>query len=114
MEERGWLGQLTPPEERTLDQAVAGLYKLAAVDLVREPAEVLPADLLAELRDGRPNGKALAFRRVPLTWARWVDWWRRDRAGEPPPPVLPAADGAELQLAALGTAVTGRRPEGGR
>jgi hypothetical protein len=108
VEQAGWLSRLAPPEARTLDQAVAGMYKLAGVDLVREPG--------AAADDG-----VVVFRRVPLSWAQWVDWWRHDRAGEPLPPpvvVLPAppagGNGAELGFtAALGTVLPERRPEGG-
>ncbi len=129
-EESGWLDRLTPPEARTLDQAIAGLYKLAGVDLVRKPGDGPPPAPVAvdtatgsELRDGPPsappNGTAdeaerrgLIFRGVALTWAAWVDYWRRDRGGEPPLPsfpVLPAAHRAAdgVDVASLS------RPEGG-
>jgi hypothetical protein len=113
VEERGWLGHLTPAETRTLDQAIAGMYKLAGVDVVSEQAEApapAPESTAAAMEpvpapasaNGVAGGESTVggFRRVPLTWAQWVDWWRRDRAGEPlppPVPVLPAvANGAEL------------------
>jgi hypothetical protein len=113
VEERGWLVHLTPAETRTLDQAIAGMYKLAGVDVVSEQADApAPAPKSTAIATepmpapATANGAVAAestfggFRRVPLTWAQWVDWWRRDRAGEPlppPVPVLPAvANGAEL------------------
>ncbi len=103
VEDPGWLSRLTPGETRTLDRAITGLYKLAGVDVVGEPLAVLPAEALRTAIQDAPvlrmvpdaaaldatNGSAgwhsaaLPFRRVPLTWAQWVDWWRRDRAGEP-------------------------------
>ena len=103
VEDPGWLCRLTPPERRTLDQAIAGMYKLAGVDLVRKPVKATPAveGIPLGLVDGRPardgaaeDGPAIVFRRVTLPWAQWVDWWRRDRVGEPLPPpvsVLPEA-----------------------
>jgi hypothetical protein len=119
VEEVGWLGRLTTPEARMLDWAVLGLYKLAGVDLVRGPVEAPPlpggvGSVLVELPEpGRPaerwaaapNGVAgpVPFRQVPLTWAEWVQGWRRDRAGEPVPPpvtVLPLPpEGPELKRA---------------
>jgi hypothetical protein len=105
VEEPGWLDRLAPTERRTLDQAIAGLYKLAGVDLVVEPGEVPPepkpaAEHITErlcdpaalpLRNGtvEGNGRCVVFGTVALTWAQWVDWWRRDRAGEPLPPPFP-------------------------
>jgi hypothetical protein len=113
VEDQGWLNRLTRPERRTLDQAIAGLYKLAGVDLVNQPAkapaasptpeEVLeplsPAAPLTPLADaaalyrgnGTPesNGQTIVFRGVPMRWTEWVDWWLRDRLGEPLPPPFP-------------------------
>jgi hypothetical protein len=115
VEEPGWLSRLTPAETRTLDQAIAGMYKLAGVDVVREQGKPVAPETAREVAaavvesaapattvNGAPAADApvVVFRRVPLTWDQWVDWWRRDRAGEPLPPpfpVLPAgANGAEL------------------
>jgi hypothetical protein len=108
VEEPGWLARLTPAEATTLDQAVAGMYKLAGVDLVREPDGMPPqgspeaTGIAPEIRTppvpppaAAVNGAVglaepvVLFRRVPLTWAQWVDWWRHDRAGEPLPPAVP-------------------------
>jgi len=110
VEEPGWLSRLTPPETRTLDQAIAGMYKLAGVDLVRRPVEA-PAEPVPPVADevpehctrrplpaasanGSADGQAIVFGGVTIPWAQWVDWWHRDRLGEPPPPpvsVLPPA-----------------------
>jgi hypothetical protein len=104
VEETGWLCRLTAPEAHTLDQAITGLYKLAGVDLVRKPAEPPADEGISLALDGAApapavngaatGGRAILFRRVALPWAQWVEWWRRDRAGEPPAPpvaVLPPA-----------------------
>jgi hypothetical protein len=96
-EETGWLCRLTTAEARTLDQAITGLYKLAGVDLVREPAAPPPPlQHLSAAPDGAPpqNGatddaRAILFCRVTLPWAQWVDWWRHDRSGQPLPPPVP-------------------------
>lgn len=106
VEEPDWLSRLTPPEARTLDRAIAGMYKLAGVDVVHAPVEAPPADggatspaPPAVVADGYAavdrNGQALpgagaapaAFGRVPLTWAQWVEWWL------PVLPTRPAAGG---------------------
>jgi hypothetical protein len=103
VEEPGWLNRLTPPELRTLEQATAGMYKLAGVELVCGPGEVPPPADLADgpIKEARldlapspngaveGNGRCFVFGTVALTWAQWVDWWRRDRAGEPLPPPFP-------------------------
>jgi hypothetical protein len=111
VEEPGWLGRLTPAEALTLNQAMAGMYKLAGVDLVRqapEPAyEPGPVDTRFEhaehaqglLSNGalKASCGALAFRGVTLTWAQWVDWWRHDGNGDrvsPSVQVLPRAEPA--------------------
>jgi hypothetical protein len=103
VEESGWLRRLTSAEATTLDQAIAGMYKLAGVDLVREhdgafpqgiagpvPEEgIQPAPSPAANGAADRDGKVVIFRRVSLPWAQWVDWWRHDRAGEPLPPPFP-------------------------
>jgi hypothetical protein len=111
LEEPGWLSRLTPAEARTLDQGIAGMYKLAAVDLVRKPMPppapgittslllpeaAHPNALAAPMANGAPqsDGQVIVFHGVPFRWVDWVDWWRRDRAGEAVPPpvwVLPGA-----------------------
>jgi hypothetical protein len=46
--EEGWLGRLTPPQRRALAAALTGLYKMAAVTLIREQIEAgLPAGCCA-------------------------------------------------------------------
>jgi hypothetical protein len=121
-EEPGWLCRLTPAEVWTLDQAITGMYKLAGIDLVRAPARPLPERNGAVAnepfdghRGGLPapgsngaaeaDGGVLAFRKLALPWTQWVDWWRRDRGGEPVPPplaVLPASLRSEPGASATG------------
>jgi hypothetical protein len=111
VEDQGWLSRLRGPERRTLDQAIAGMYKLVGIDLLRRAEEEKPAiheepaaaGIQLELHEAlavpapngaSKNGQAIYFRGVTYPWVQWVDWWRRDRAGEPVPPpfpVLPAA-----------------------
>jgi hypothetical protein len=61
VEEDGWVGQLTPGQRRTFLHAVAGLYKLAGVDLVQEQLQSsLPSGSSWRAYDG-----ALAIRFQP-------------------------------------------------
>ena len=103
VEDAGWLDRLSPPEARTLDQTIAGMYKLAGVDWVRKPAAEVPVEpphsvpLAAVQVNGvvGVDGQAtISLRGVAYTWPEWVEWWRRDRSGETPAPpvwVLPGA-----------------------
>ena len=113
VEAPGWLSRLTHAEARTLDLAIAGLYKLAGVDVVAEPLAPVPLEIEPEAPparmdvgtngDAAVHGHALPFRRVPLTWLQWVDWWRRDGTGDALTPalqVLPGlANGSEGRVA---------------
>jgi hypothetical protein len=114
--EPGWLNQLPAPQAQALLTAVAGLYKLAGVDLVREQIETAlgtpppsytieedglrvrvgaDAELVYDLRNGPmipPQVAAGAapedwpalpahqvlFKRVPVTWAEWVQTWEAE------------------------------------
>jgi len=53
--EPGWLPDLAPPERHALATALAGLYKLAGVDLVREPIAAALAPTCSDF-DFRPEG----------------------------------------------------------
>ncbi len=123
--EAGWLADLAPPARRALASALAGLYKLAGVQLVREsivealgpdgpPFDFRPegiaawpdpdsaAEVLYLLRPeagvpalvpiARPgldvpavDPARLVFADRAIPWARWVEVWERDRAGEDHP-----------------------------
>jgi hypothetical protein len=101
LEEPGWLSRLTTAEARTLDQAVAGMYKLIGIDLVREPLlgsperNGQPVNGAVEFRRGElpapgsngavgPGRGAVVFRGVTVSWAQWVEWWRNGGAASPP------------------------------
>ena len=102
--EPGWLPHLAGGQRRALTVALAGLYKRAGVDLVREqiaaslgpgavPYHITAAGLRVErgvwetvidLRNGQamPLGRqpdisagSLLFKNVPITWDQWVRWW---------------------------------------
>ena len=121
----GWLEHLGDEERRTVADALAGFYKLAGVDLVREQvATVLPQDAAwsmdgdwlvvwqsGRIVDYRLNDASalpwdrVLFSRAPLKWADWVEAWQRDQDGkghEPPllPDVrfLPGSAGLPLQV----------------
>jgi hypothetical protein len=106
----GWIENLGQSERLTLADALAGFYKLAGVDLVREQvAAVLPSgatwsagdEMLNVWQDGRATGYALddesalprdrvLFRRSPLSWTDWVAAWQRDQDGKDhAPPLIP-------------------------
>jgi hypothetical protein len=72
----GWFGELSPERQQTLQTALAGLYKLAGVDQVREPIEGAIVPPL-------PAG-------APISWEQWVEAWRRDQAGDVAELDLPA------------------------
>jgi hypothetical protein len=62
----GWLAQLSPPQTEALLTALAGLYKLAGVDRVRELAE------------------PPAFGESAISWEQWVTVWEQDQQGKRP------------------------------
>ena len=102
----GWIASRRRRHGRS-DQAIAGMYKLAGVDLVRKSID---ADARGEPRPcGRParhprqqyggsqraGGAMIVFRGVPYLWREWVEWVAAsDRAGEPtvPPVWVPAGE----------------------
>ncbi len=125
----GWLPDLSPPGRAAMATALAGLYKMAGVDLVREPIvaglgpeppafdfreeglvvwpdESAATAILYLLRPepgvpplvtiGPSGGPTpvdsprldvarLLFADAAVDWARWVEVWERDRAGQDPP-----------------------------
>ena len=104
----GWLEKLGREERLALADALAGFYKMAGVDLVREQvAAVLPPGAtwsmsdsqLIVWHDGRttsydpsdaaalPWGRVL-FGRSPLRWEDWVAAWQRDQDGKAHEPLL--------------------------
>jgi hypothetical protein len=112
----GWTAALEGEQRRALETALAGLYKKAGVDLVREQVEavlgVAPEDYAVvadgiRLRDSKDSERVwrltdgpaaadlsgsparLLYKRVPLTWADWVAGWE-DIPGAAKP-VVPVA-----------------------
>ena len=120
LRDAGWLDSLEPEQLEVFIACLAGFYKRADVDMVREQLlHTLPApaaqleftsdallarrDLHSEatvfpLRDalgfpqvfGRLHG--MVFARNPLPWDDWVKFWEADRDGEARPP-LPGVGG---------------------
>jgi hypothetical protein len=72
-----WMGRLTAAQRAVLATAVAGLYKLCAVHVIRESEE----------------GPSHDFAGVPVLFTSWVEFWQNDRAGQESPPLL---DGMRL------------------
>ena len=73
----GWQARLSDARNRALTTALAGLYKMSGVDLVRIPLRSSPS----APTDGRHDGSRLiAFDRVVVPWRRWVEAWERDQA----------------------------------
>jgi hypothetical protein len=105
----GWLENLGREERLVLADALAGFYKRAGVDLVREHlATVLPPgatwsvsdDRLVvwcddnatdySLDDGALPWPQVVFGKRPLRWADWVAAWERDQDGKGhEPPLMP-------------------------
>jgi hypothetical protein len=106
----GWLCDLGHDECLVLSDALAGFYKLAGVNLVREQvAEILTPGAIWSMRDEAlvlwQNGQAatqrlndpaavpwerIRFDRAPVRWADWVAAWQRDQDGKGhEPPLLP-------------------------
>ncbi len=89
----GFLGQATPEQRQTFLDALAGFYKLAGVNLVREQiAAHLPqlgeylitANGLVPLANPQQTIplQGLEFSATPITWKDWVETWERDRHGK--------------------------------
>jgi hypothetical protein len=109
----GWLENVGDPQRRAFCLCLAGLYKGADVDLVREQLEAeLPGpvcsiqfqldglrvwtDAHGEPRDYRldedPDNPAtaaeverLVFARTPIRWEQWLQCWEKDQSGEGQP-----------------------------
>jgi hypothetical protein len=103
----GWLACLTTGQRQTLNDALAGLYALAGVDVVGDQIEsALPRGMTYELSSNgllaggflydlgdpdtppqaivasacqRIGANDLVFSRIPISWDAWVARWRRDR-----------------------------------
>jgi len=100
----GWLERLSPEQTGAFTDALAGLYKMAGVDLVREQVdaclgptvagwEIRDQALLVYGKDGRERRcdlteqpeERLQFRLRAIPWEEWVQRWEADQAGHQPP-----------------------------
>jgi hypothetical protein len=95
----GWLTGLSDSPRRALLIALAGWYKLAGVELIREQIEASlgqaawACDMAGEnltVRTAACRGAVvdrvlpvtpLLFENVAIPWRRWVEVWERDQAG---------------------------------
>ena len=117
----GWQPRLSDARNRALTTALAGLYKMSGVDLVRIPPRSSPS----APTDGHHDGSRLiAFDRVVVPWRRWVEAWERDQAGGDTPHAsskassscpLPAVSrtGARRHAAESGVTAWSEPPVGG-
>jgi hypothetical protein len=98
--EPGWLRHLTPEQQRVLASALAGLYKLAGVDLVREQLDAVLAPYMAgcDITDhhlvlwtGQRNSR-------PITYDLWdrKDQLRPQQVNGQEVQGLPVLDGQRL------------------
>jgi hypothetical protein len=98
----GWVARLAPEQRSAFVDGLAGFYKLAGVDLVREQIEAaLPpgatyevteeglvvrgADgvrLVCDPRDPSAPCKEMLFRARPILWEEWARCWDQDQAGK--------------------------------
>jgi hypothetical protein len=94
--ELGWLTPLSSSPRQVLATVLAGLYKLAGVDMVREQIEASlppgsrPYRIITQgLHFPRPNNEQAdgqvieppLFKNVTITWEQWVQCW--EEAGKP-------------------------------
>jgi hypothetical protein len=105
----GWLKKMTPEQRRAFATCLAGAYKRADVDLVREQIrsaedgpvaaarltydgiqvwrdpEGPPATYDLRKRGGRPEDvewrRRYVFSQTPISWCAWVDCWQKDSEG---------------------------------
>jgi hypothetical protein len=85
-----WLARLRPEQALAFRDALAGFYKLAGVDLVREQlANDLPTglDTIPNLPVLRTN--EVLFSAMPIHWCDWVQTWQIDHDGKGHAPLLP-------------------------
>lgn len=97
----GWLPHASPEAVQALTTALAGLYKLAGVELVREQLEARlpPGTASYEVEEAglylwgeeekfySLEGPALRFDHVEVPWDWWVAAWEHDRQGRGHPPL---------------------------
>lgn len=117
VESPGWAEMLTAKQCRSLEAALAGLYKSAGVDLVFRQHENVPSalfsrqeitaaagnDAIAAVSNcggwPSPNEKrngcltlqpqdCLLFCETGITWQDWVRYWEEEAAGRSPPPFI--------------------------
>lgn len=105
--QEGWLADRPASERNAIATALAGLYAMAGVDVIRQQVEAVfgpntpyevrseglvvrepgkPAPVVHALR-GRKCGP-IPFGRPEVAWTRWVEVWQSDRSGKPHPASL--------------------------
>jgi hypothetical protein len=110
----GWLPPLAPERWQAVVTALAGLYKMAGVEMVREQIAATFGEAQAAytitaegilvpddagtagwypLRQGPelrlpPAAGQLLFKTVPITWAEWVAYWSGQTAIKLPPTLV--------------------------
>jgi hypothetical protein len=114
----GWLDKISDDQLQAFCVCLAGLYKRADIDLVREQIQgelggIKSFQLTYEglqvwsdphvkpvqypLRDCEDHPERivelerLVYARIPIAWAQWVDCWEKDQAGKPGLPGLAEA-----------------------
>jgi hypothetical protein len=88
----GWLTQVEGENRRTLEDLLAGFYKLAGVRLLRAPNTPSPPSVP---ESGRKRAeREPPFARAVVRWDDWVAMWERDQAGQGHTP--PLLSGFEL------------------
>ncbi|MHB1422188.1 MAG: hypothetical protein ACYC3I_03110 [Gemmataceae bacterium] len=75
-----WLSRLTEEKRMAFRDALAGLYKLAGVDVVREQLASQMTLISAE---------SAHYSATPILWTDWVQAWQQDHEGKGHVPVLP-------------------------
>ncbi len=107
---QSWLSHLSPKQGMAFRDALAGFYKLAGIDVVRERIESqLPPGVVYDLTEqglvvwpgpghngeaiydlkAGPQADALLYSSTPIRWADWVETWQRDHDGKGHDPLLP-------------------------
>ncbi len=105
--QEGWLAGRPASERHAIATALAGLYAMSGVDVIRQQVEAVfgpntPYEVRSEGLVVHERGKAapmvhalrgrkrgpIPFGRPEVPWTRWVEIWQADRSGQPHPACL--------------------------